>query len=96
MHARLLRTVRLSIARQIGTGHCISLPFRTFSMATNGKSTVLKTIDEAEYGPQLEEKRARIEELFAGCHAPPLEVFKSKPAHYRMRYGSFVDSGALT
>jgi len=93
MHARVLKSVRLSIARQLGTGHCMSVPFRTFSMAASestGKSHVLKSIDEADYEPQLEAKRARIEELFAGCNAPPLEVFKSKPAHYRMRCVCFA------
>eukprot|EP00890_Picochlorum_soloecismus_P004830 jgi/Picsp_1/5348/NSC_02709-R1_trna (uracil-5-)-methyltransferase len=88
MRARALKLVRLSIARQIGTGHCIAVPFRSFSMAkseSNGKSNVLKSIVESDYEPQLEEKRVRIEALFAGCNAPPLEVFKSKPAHYRMR-----------
>ena len=52
------------------------------AMQTN---SVIRTIDEAAYKPQLEEKRAYVKALFSDRHAPELEVYESRPRSYRMR-----------
>ena len=39
----------------------------------------------ADYQAQLDEKRARLTELFAACNPPALEVHASPAEHYRMR-----------
>ncbi|MGF1738876.1 tRNA (uridine(54)-C5)-methyltransferase TrmA [Photobacterium satsumensis] len=43
------------------------------------------TINPAEYQPQLDEKAARIQNIFADFDTPELEVFASPAEHYRMR-----------
>ncbi|MGR5065960.1 tRNA (uridine(54)-C5)-methyltransferase TrmA [Photobacterium sp. DNB22_13_2] len=42
-------------------------------------------INPAEYQPQLDEKAARIQNIFADFDTPELEVFASPAEHYRMR-----------
>lgn len=42
-------------------------------------------VDPTQYQAQLEAKRARIEAQFAPFAPPALEVFASKPSHYRQR-----------
>lgn len=48
--------------------------------------SVIREIHDEDYKPQLESKKARIEALFSEYSTPSLEVFESKPRHYRMRY----------
>ena len=43
------------------------------------------TINPAEYQSQLDEKAARIQNIFADFDTPELEVFASPAEHYRMR-----------
>lgn len=51
-----------------------------------GKFTpALTQIDASKYEDQLVEKAQRIRSKFAAFHPPPLEVFRSAPAHYRCR-----------
>ncbi|MEC4729061.1 tRNA (uridine(54)-C5)-methyltransferase TrmA [Shewanella sp. D64] len=45
----------------------------------------LAAMDPTTYDAQLEEKRIRLEKIFADFDTPNLEVFSSEPAHYRMR-----------
>jgi tRNA (uracil-5-)-methyltransferase len=45
----------------------------------------LAAMDPTTYDAQLEEKRIKLEKIFADFDTPNLEVFSSEPAHYRMR-----------
>ena len=45
----------------------------------------LTEIDGASYDAQLEAKAARVREQFAQFNPPQLEVYTSRPQHYRMR-----------
>lgn len=45
----------------------------------------LAAMDPTTYDAQLEEKRIKLEKIFANFDTPNLEVFSSEPAHYRMR-----------
>lgn len=42
-------------------------------------------MDVSQYIPLLEEKKAKLKEMFSAFTLPSLEVFPSNPAHYRMR-----------
>lgn len=55
------------------------------AMQTPGSKSIIRTIDEAAYKPQLEEKKAYVKALFADCDAPELEVYESQARSYRMR-----------
>ena len=45
----------------------------------------LTDVDTDSYDAQLAAKRKLVEEQFAEFNPPTLEVFQSKPKHYRMR-----------
>ncbi|QIR13172.1 tRNA (uridine(54)-C5)-methyltransferase TrmA [Shewanella aestuarii] len=45
----------------------------------------LAAMDPKNYDAQLEQKRIKLEQIFAEFSPPALEVFPSEPAHYRMR-----------
>ena len=45
----------------------------------------LEALNPAYYDQQLEEKRVKLESMFAEFSVSELEVFKSAPSHYRMR-----------
>ena len=98
MHATLLSRIQVGFR-----GHFAkSVPFvslhRTHqirTMATKGNHVLLE-IDESKYDAQLAEKKARIDELFAEFRPPQLEVFPSKPTHYRMRYVSVTAVDLIT
>ncbi len=81
MHARFarptLRVYRASVLSSMTTARCAQ---------QNISNSVIREINDTEYAPQLESKKARIEALFSEYTTPPLEVFESKPRHYRMRY----------
>ena len=48
-------------------------------------SPALTAIDPSQYDSQLEAKEQRIRNLFAEFNPPPLQAFRSRPEHYRMR-----------
>lgn len=48
-------------------------------------SAVVGAIDTDAYETQLTEKQQGIRERFAKFNPPTLEVFRSRPEHYRMR-----------
>lgn len=48
-------------------------------------NSVIRQINDDDYKPQLEAKKAKVEALFSEYSTPALEVFESKPRHYRMR-----------
>ena len=90
MQLRLIDLARLThfIPRRV-PHHVFSLT-RVASSARNdvmqsSTKSIIRTIDEAAYKPQLEEKKAYVKGLFADCDAPELEVFESQPRGYRMR-----------
>ncbi len=45
----------------------------------------LINVDTDAYDAQLAAKQAKVKDQFAEFNPPTLEVFKSKPKHYRMR-----------
>jgi len=45
----------------------------------------MNTIDTSQYPDQLNSKTEQIKQTFAGFTVPELEVFASKPSHYRLR-----------
>ena len=49
-------------------------------------NNALITIDTDAYDEQLHAKQAMLEAKFAEFQPPKLEVFRSQPKHYRMRY----------
>lgn len=49
------------------------------------KEPPLITVDPSQYEEQLEKKTAKIRAQFSNFNMPDIEVFKSKPSHYRMR-----------
>ncbi len=48
-------------------------------------SPALTTIDPSQYDAQLEAKVERVRAQFAEFDPPPLQAFRSRPEHYRMR-----------
>jgi tRNA (uracil-5-)-methyltransferase len=48
-------------------------------------SPALTAIDPSQYDAQLEAKVQRITKQFAEFNPPPLQAFRSRPEHYRMR-----------
>ena len=53
-------------------------------------SPALTAIDPSQYDAQLEAKVQRVTAQFAEFAPPPLQAFRSRPEHYRMRCGSGV------
>ena len=45
----------------------------------------LESLNPSGYQAQLEEKQQKLKEIFSKYSTPPVEVFPSEPAHYRMR-----------
>ena len=90
MHAKLFTAIRrTSFFSAWHTGKHLNRICRQRAMSSQGvvqKNPVLTEIDINDYDSQLEEKRKRIEQLFAAFQPPKLQVFPSKPIHYRMRY----------
>jgi len=83
MHARFLRPT-LRVYRAAGLSS-MTTP-RCTSQGTQDYRSVIREIQDDEYDTQLEAKRSKIEALFSEYSTPSLEVFESKPRHYRMRY----------
>lgn len=49
-------------------------------------SPALTTIDPSQYDAQLEAKVERVRAQFVEFNPPPLQAFRSRPEHYRMRW----------
>lgn len=83
MHARYIRPSLLVYRATAFSRMATALGTQGQQGITN---SVIREINEKDYQVQLESKKARIDALFSEYSTPALEVFESKPKHYRMRY----------
>jgi tRNA/tmRNA/rRNA uracil-C5-methylase (TrmA/RlmC/RlmD family) len=74
---------------------CYSLPASSSAAAAMSRTTTRITVEPSEIGTgavfpeqyedQLASKLGRVKELFSGLTLPPVEVYRSEPAHFRSR-----------